>query len=525
MPADPADSSQCGIQPKVYTIDEFQCGCLKDAKVKELLSLWLRNGAVNNIFLGGKWDDDQKKLVDGLLLESKHSEDHSQIDYCRRKYVRQVAVIYEAFNNKLKNTGKKVYPGKIYDSNIVRFKGDRKKGSDDLEERFRVCYWAYQQKGYDWPCWYKNTITKKSTFLGAEVIFGAHPVVSDFFLSVEEILQQDWTEKDSDLISWPPALRRPSVLLGKSSPQAKVWSDIGLTDLVKNSRSVCKQTEGKMPSKLAGYNARAWFDKQGRPDLGTHDFGLAFDIDASFNHEIRGPAGLSWIPFSTAKKPGTVPGKKKPQAGLDYVSIVKFFTQFDAVQFSGKVSSCQNQQNYAELEREAVSAAKASDMLVTEVAKEIALVDDIGSDESAWKTHREDLIEKADRTGVSIPLLQKENPDMKTWQKQLSSLVSGERKWIGTRGFFNIPVQVVMRLINPKHPQNFHCRWMPFHHFEMAEWKTRLKEYENTDPPHKDTLCSSIVNFSSTDITKIPKKAKAASSHTVCSAEDTFPMQ
>ncbi len=323
----------------------------------------------------------------------------------------------------------------------------RSKSSENIHEKIRQLAWLYSKYGVnDWPDWYEKNI-KPATFLGMRIIWGLHTTAIDALRFAERRLKE---RLDRESPTWTLSFRGGTAFAG-------------------------------------GYNVRGW---QGQ--LGSHDFGMAFDIQSEFNIEVRGAPGIAWETFPHGK---------------NIAFAVRFLTDFDVSEFARlnyeykkailekRVSPDLSQR----MQRETDKAVNASQSLAEAVAEEIEKIKNFGSNALAWEEYGARLLRAAEKLPPKLypPMFNraraKRDPKLlrKDWEQVMLTLHKRPSHIVKTKkgqsiitkkkespspaekGFFNIPVSVVETLTDPKQPANARFRWVPFHHFELASFQQK----------------------------------------------------
>jgi hypothetical protein len=205
---------------------------------------------------------------------------------------------------------------------------------------------------------------------------------------------------------------------------------------------------------------------------------MAFDFQAGeLNIEVRGAPGIAWATYGEGK---------------NLVFAVKLLTGFDVYAFAklyGKYEySVQNQKSApADFNRTILpqikAAINASAELPAKLDEEIEKVREIGrrvEDLMGWERYGIKLLKIArsipDNDRMFPPILVKAVNDPKAVRKYWEPfLLRLQQSPVVTKGFFNIPLEIVESLIDPAAPANLRFHWVPFHHFQLVGWRDELR--------------------------------------------------
>lgn len=329
-----------------------------------------------------------------------------------------IAKHYDEWDGKLQNGLRKAW-----------IRGKRG-GREPREVAIRRLNWLYAKYGIlDWPKWYADNI-KPAYFLGMKIIGGLHQKAIKALQTAEKSLLQG------------------SQLLFLEFPYGKAFG--------------------------GGYNARGWSGK-----LGAHSLGMAFDVQSVFNIEVRGAPGIAW---------------SRTDEGKNHIFIVKLLTGFDVYAFAKRYSQyerdiCEKNKisgtQQKEIQKEIQAAYNASKNWKTALDSEMKKIESLGGDIVAWEAYGIKLL-KLTRTIPFPPLLKKGLKDPKQIRGSLLGYIKRIQKTGRTkrrfsniplpkRGFFNIPIEVVGAFIDQSRPANLRFHWVPFHHFQLANWIDELK--------------------------------------------------
>ncbi len=401
-------------------------------ETKVLMDTWLRYGKVGDERLSGNVDHDLDVLARAVLIlrsspgrdVGRDSSTQRQPEILRRDPIYQQLLdgpVTRHYNRWDKGLAK--IPSDPQTTPIRHKQGET---VETIELKRRQLTWLYAKYGVDdWGDWYKTKI-KPAKLLGRKVIWGLHAKAAKALNAAEERL-----------------LRRIEAFASTIGPLG------------------------------GGYNVRGW-----NGQLGAHDFGMAFDFQAErLNVEIRGAKGIAWATYDEGK---------------NLIFVVKLLTRFDVYAFAklyGKYEyDIQNKKSAsADFNKiiipEIKAAMNASAKLEAKLSKEIEKVRKIGSrveDLPAWERYGINLLKVArtipDNKKMFPPVLAKAVKDPKAvrkyWENYLLRLQDSP---VIKKGFFNIEIEILESLIDPTAPANLRFHWVPFHHFQLADWRDELR--------------------------------------------------